>query len=113
MKIKNYIFIGPKLLLFGLFFLSFYSNANSDLINKSKEKKLWEDKNWLKLLHYKENILSSGYESDISSNEFFYASDGRINPKSEFLETLKSIFKNEEKDDNKKLIAVSQLATNG
>lgn len=53
-------------------------------------KKLSTDPHWLKLLHYKESF-SGDFESDIKSESFFIAKNGKRNPLAELEETIKAI----------------------
>jgi hypothetical protein len=67
---------GPKLILLGFFFLinspSYSAEENRISLKAIKKRKLWENSHWLKLVHYREDNLGSGYTSDISSKEFFF-----------------------------------------
>lgn len=53
---------------------------------------LWEDPEWLNLLHY--NLESGSYVSQVDDKRFFYASDGDKNPQAELIATLKNLFLN-------------------
>ncbi|VAW50471.1 putative outermembrane protein [hydrothermal vent metagenome] len=66
-------------------------------INQAKEKNLWEKNEWLNLLHY--NKESGHYVSQVDDSRFFYATDGRKNPQTELIETLKHLLI-KTKDDN-------------
>ncbi|MDH5395650.1 MAG: DUF4105 domain-containing protein, partial [Gammaproteobacteria bacterium] len=61
------------------------------LVTQAQTLKLSEDKEWLNLGHYKENLFS-GYTSEIISQDFFYAKDGMTNPDAELKATLASFF---------------------
>ncbi len=83
------------LLLFLCF--PFSSNAGDDKQNvineissKAIEMALWDSIEWLNLLHYDKEYNS--YISQVDDERFFYAADGRNNPKTELLETFKHLF---------------------
>ncbi|MDH5518012.1 MAG: DUF4105 domain-containing protein [Gammaproteobacteria bacterium] len=64
-----------------------------NLINKALEKKLYRQAFWNSLLHYKSEPGSqSGLRSEIISAGFFLAADGRDNPKSELIASLKGFY---------------------
>lgn len=67
-----------------LFFVTLPSQADTSLAKLSEEPK------WLKLLHYKKNILG-GYTSQADDKKFFLHPDGRTNPLKE-IETAVSLF---------------------
>lgn len=62
----------------------------NSLINLSHQKKLYNDRYWHVLLHYKKNIF--GLESLIDDPNFFLAEDGKYNPKSELEATIRAFF---------------------
>ena len=51
---------------------------------------LWDRIEWLNLLHYDKEY--NAFISQVDDARFFYAADGRNNPKTELLETLKHLF---------------------
>lgn len=89
--IKLSLFLGT-----GCFFIpQALANNNSEIIQKALEKKLYEKELWLKLVHY-EDTLFGRLESPIKSKDFFFAKDGRTNPKNELISTIKAFDSNEE-----------------
>ena len=65
------------------------ANSRLDtLIQAAKDKKLWQSKAWIKLVHYRKNLFGSGYDSDIRSLEFFLSKKGKTDPEQELLATL-------------------------
>lgn len=93
------------LLLLLLLCFPFSSNAGDDKQNfineissKAIEMALWDRIEWLNLLHYDKEYNS--YISQVDDARFFYAADGRNNPKTELLETLKHLFIQTENHNN-------------
>jgi len=71
--------------------ISAFSSSTQDLIiNKAIDKVLWEKVEWLNLVHYNKEYNS--YVSQVDDGRFFYAEDGRENPKAELIETIKHLF---------------------
>jgi len=69
------------------------------LIAKSNELGLSEHKTWLKLGHYETALpFSTKYKSSIKTEDFFVSNVGRIDPKSELIETLKAFVDSEAND---------------
>ncbi len=62
------------------------------LIQQALEKQLDQKRPWHLLLHYKGTWLG-GYESEADGMAFFNAADGKNNPKTELVATLRSFFK--------------------
>lgn len=69
---------------------SFAHDTHSDTIEHAKKLLLWEKIEWLNLLHY--NKDSKTYNSKVNDDRFFYAEDGKKNPESELIETLKNLY---------------------
>jgi hypothetical protein len=67
------------------------------LLKSAKEKRLYEDRYWNILVHYKPH--GSGKKSLIDDPKFFLAPDGKRNPAAELEATLKSFFQEEKKDE--------------
>ena len=61
-------------------------------ISESRLKLLAQQSTWLKLLHYRKNSLSGRYDSYVDDAHFFYARDGKHDPRAELLATLKAFF---------------------
>ncbi len=93
-------------MLYALLLLSLtISQANADpqqtgqkLVDKAREMRLWNNNEWLNLLHY--NNEYNSFNSQVDDDRFFYASDGRTNPQAELLETVRHLFLTTE-DDNR------------
>ena len=76
--------------------ISFQVNAQNssyldELIVDARLKNLAQHKEWLKMLHYKDNLFS-GHTSEIITPEFFNAPDGMSDPNAELEATLASFF---------------------
>ena len=71
----------------------------SRVLEQAEFLELAEHPTWLKLLHYEPGIFSM--TSAIHSPEFFLAKDGKENPRSELLSTLKAFFADINGDENK------------
>lgn len=59
-------------------------------IQKARDLQLWKDTEWLNLLH--SNLELGGYVSQVDDDQFFYAEDGKTNPETELLATIKHLF---------------------
>ena len=70
----------------------------SYLINQAQQLRLHTHPHWWKLLHYYPNILGNGVTSQADDADFFFAADGKTNPKTELAQTLHQFFspKNEQ-----------------
>ncbi|MCK4704552.1 MAG: DUF4105 domain-containing protein, partial [Gammaproteobacteria bacterium] len=66
------------------------STNQDDAINHAIKTALWENREWLNLLHY--DGEQDNYLSQVDDSRFFYATDGKFNPESELIETLKKLF---------------------
>jgi len=60
------------------------------LLIKAEEKKLYDDRYWKILLHYRDQTIS--VESQIDDPAFFLAKDGKTNPRSELIATIRTLF---------------------
>ncbi|MBF0224047.1 MAG: DUF4105 domain-containing protein [Desulfobacterales bacterium] len=84
--------------LFFYFFIFFYSlstvladnNYRDYLIKTANEQKLYNERYWWILLHYKKGTF--GIKSQIDDPIFFVSSEGKYNPKAELEATLSSFF---------------------
>jgi hypothetical protein len=95
--------LGSVLALFLVFSLtkplplaaSEFKSAGNDyrefLLRRASEKRLWEQRHWLLLGHYKENIWG-GYESQEDGSDFFASPTGKHDPQAELVATLQSFF---------------------
>lgn len=73
------------------------SQYEDSLVQKADELSLYKDEYWLLLGHYKPSL--TGYKSLVDGKEFFLATDGKTNPKSELEATIRAFFT--PKDENK------------
>lgn len=66
---------------------------NSSIPLNVKEKlqleMLHNDPRWLKLLHYKENVIGKSFTSIVDDKTFFLSSSGKVSPQKELYETVK------------------------
>ena len=69
-----------------------------ELLIKAETRRLYNDRYWDVLLHYKPTIY--GRESLIDDPAFFLAPDGKVNPQAELSTTLQSFFETQN-DDHK------------
>jgi len=101
-KCKAYRFL-PICLFFFILFANniFASEAEneylSQLINNAEAKRLYNDRYWNILLHYKP--IMNGKESLIDDPVFFLAPDGKKNPQAELKATLQSFFRTPKNDN--------------
>ena len=103
---QHFATIGFTLALALLFFL-FPSSSSAtenayllELKEKAQEKRLWEQRRWQVLMHYKPNAFGSGVKSLVDSESFFLAPDGKTDPRSELEATLAGFFAHQVKNDN-------------
>lgn len=61
------------------------------LAAKAKDEKLWDDKYWHILMHYRKNLLW-GVNSEVADKKFYNSPDGQHNPKEELEATLRAFF---------------------
>ncbi len=64
----------------------------SELIEKSRQLKLSERQEWLKLGHYVPNLIAPGVHGLVDSAPFYNAPDGKSNPQAELEATLASFY---------------------
>ncbi len=64
----------------------------SELVARARQLHLAERVEWLKLGHYVPNLLRPGVHSLVDSPNFFNASDGKTNPRTELEATLAAFF---------------------
>jgi len=64
----------------------------AELIAKSKQLKLADRPEWIKLVHYVPNLIASGVHGLVDSPEFYNARDGKTDPQSELEATLASFY---------------------
>ncbi len=86
--------------IFIIFFLLLFSlaeakepvenNSTDQLIKTAAEKKLYDDRYWQILMHYREQTI--GVESQIDDPAFFLSQDGKTHPKAELEATIQTLF---------------------
>ncbi|MEQ1837300.1 MAG: DUF4105 domain-containing protein, partial [Candidatus Nitrotoga sp.] len=64
----------------------------TELIEKSRQLKLSERQEWLKLGHYVPNLIARGVHGLVDSSSFYNAPDGKSNPQAELEATLASFY---------------------
>ncbi len=64
----------------------------AELIANAKKLQIAERPEWLKLMHYVPNLISSGVHGLVDSPQFYNAPDGKNNPQSELEATLASFY---------------------
>jgi hypothetical protein len=74
--------------------MALFANSVQNYKNQAEKLGLSKQHYWHLLLHM------NGDESEIDDDNFFFAKDGKHNPKSELSATLDAFFSNEVKDDN-------------
>ena len=89
------------LLIFLLSALSVHADALTvlpALKKQAEDKQLWLNKEWLNLLHYQGS--DNNYDSQVDDNTFFYAKQGKTDPRAELLATLDALYSTDETDDS-------------
>lgn len=78
--------------------LSLYASEDylHKLVKKATQEALHLQPYWKLLLHYEKTLL--GWESEVDSDGFFLAKDGKTNPESELITTLRKFFEKVEID---------------
>lgn len=102
---KGYGYLIEFISLFILFFtISAPAPAQSEerpflneLLKKAEEEKLYNNRYWQILLHYKPK--RSGFESFIDDPRFFLSPDGKEKPEAELEATLRAFYQSDKKDD--------------
>lgn len=107
MKSKSHVFLTCRLSIIFLLFILLFASASPvdagespdnaylvELINKSVQAKLADEREWHLLLHYRENLFG-GYTSEQDDQGFFMSSDGKTDPQAELDATLKQFFSDE------------------
>jgi len=72
---------------------AFNEKTVQSYIDKSLERRLHDNTSWHDLLHYRANVLSRGYTSQADSDNFFFDDNGKTDPKSELVATIRAMFK--------------------
>ena len=77
------------------------TTQQASLVTEALNKKLYKQKTWIKLVHYKKNKIKQSFKSDILSHHFFLSKNGKKNPKEELIATIKHYFSPPTEDSNK------------
>ena len=64
----------------------------AELVAKSKQLRLAERPEWIKLVHYVPNLIAPGVHGLVDSPQFYNAPDGKSNPQAELEATLASFY---------------------
>ena len=64
----------------------------SKIINTAHLQQLAATAQWRALLHYRDNLLSSGVTGQADDVKFYLAADGKTNPQAELDATLRAFF---------------------
>ena len=96
-SVRNFTLLNFLILLFLLFSGEVVVADSKSTINyiykQVEDKKLWEHIHWHNLLHYeKKGWFDNRYVSEVDDSRFFNAKDGKVNPKSELLETISAFY---------------------
>ena len=67
-----------------------------ELLDQVVRTKLADSREWHLLVHYRRNLVSSGYRSQIDDPAFFLAPQGKTDPQAELEATLRAFFSTEE-----------------
>ncbi len=102
---KGHGYLKESMSLWILFFLLFTSSTVkaeeypflNELLKKAEAEKLYNDRYWHILLHYKPK--RSGFKSLIDDPRFFLSPDGKENPKAELEATVRALYQSDKKDD--------------
>lgn len=98
MKYKQLVFI------LCAFFSSALLAESGDYLQQlqveAESKKLWQQREWLNLLHYRQpNYSGQPFESSVDEDSFFLSVEGKSDPRLELQATLAALFKALENDD--------------
>ncbi|MEA3306782.1 MAG: DUF4105 domain-containing protein [Elusimicrobiota bacterium] len=69
-------------------------------VKKAISLKIWENREWHKLLYYKKKLFGLKTVSQNINKAFFISVNGKKSPKDELLESLKLLFENPKNEDN-------------
>ncbi|MCW9047943.1 MAG: DUF4105 domain-containing protein, partial [Gammaproteobacteria bacterium] len=67
------------------------STVPEQLLNSINSNKLWQNSEWLNLLHYQKHAEGE-YLSNVVEDKFFNAEDGKQNPQTELIATLQALY---------------------
>lgn len=85
--------LASLLLSLGLGSQAYASDADR-AIDAAREARLWEDKQWHRLLHYRSSMFGK-FRSEIDREEFFLAKSGKHDAQSELEATIRGIYSTE------------------
>lgn len=71
----------------------------SRVIQTAQDRHLYEDRQWLKLLHFETDFFRVR-ESQVDSSNFFFSSQGKTNPRAELNATIEAFFHDAEISDS-------------
>jgi hypothetical protein len=63
-----------------------------ELKTAAKKKRLWEDRQWHVLMHYRPRLFGSGVKSQVDDESFFLSPRGKYDPQAELEATLSNFF---------------------
>jgi hypothetical protein len=78
------------------------------LIQKAKAKSLHKDPYWIKLVHYRKNLLGD-YIGEADNSKFYFSNNGKFSPEDELNETIKAFFE-EDPHENEDISMQAQCA---
>lgn len=67
------------------------TSPSQDWITQARQQKLAHAVEWISLVHYRPNLITSGYTSFADGRDFFLAANGKTDPEAELEATLKAI----------------------
>lgn len=76
------------------------NNYVANLQEQAQKQRLWQNVEWLNLLHHDgKGDLSINYKSHVKDDRFFLAPDGKTNPESELLATIAAFYRTDVSDN--------------
>ena len=87
---RFHILISTVLLLPVIATASNHQLEQDNAVNSAKQTTLWENPEWLNLLHYNKEF--GGYVSQVDDGRYFYANNGKENPEAELIASIKHLF---------------------
>lgn len=67
------------------------SSRLTELLSQSDHMRLFEDPNWIRLVHY-ETIGKARFQSGVTADRFFFSPSGKVDPRAELQATIRSFF---------------------
>ena len=72
----------------------------ADLQTRMQDQRIWQNAEWLNLLHYSgDGGTTTNYKSEVNDKRFFLAADGDVNPESELLATVAAFYRTDVSGD--------------